>query len=292
MTDPVVHGFAAVTLTHIGEWRFPALWAYHHARMGADPVLVLLHVPEPDDAAVAAWRRDFRSQWGGMPRRYGTGPVGPPPAVLELRRAPAFDHAWMRSVAMDACQLLLRGAAWVLFAECDEFLLAPPDRFHAGPRPLARLLDALDPEVAAVRAAGFEVVHDRLREPPLNWMEPLLPQRHWWYPCRQYSKTLLARRPLRWSLGFHETDPPGQGATDTGVVLAHLRKVDFDAACRRLAVHAALPWSAADVAAGFGCQNRLTAPEDVADHFDRHADTGAPVGPALSPIPAGFRAQL
>ena len=185
--------------------------------------------------------------------------------VIRVHRSVSFDHYWLKRTVERFQAFLLKSYETVLFAEADEFILPHPGRY----RGLADFIQRMPGPLA--RCTGFEVVHDP-SEPALRPDEPLLRQRAYWHPAPAYAKTLLARVPLSWVVGFHEVIDPPSPAPDPDLVLAHLHRVDFELCRARHEATARRRWSAADVEKGLGFQSRIFEPAAFAQWFYQDAD--------------------
>lgn len=195
--------------------------------------------------------------------------------VVPVHRSVSFDHQWLRKTVERFQAFLLQSYQTVLFAEADEFLLTT----HAGG--LEGFMAGNDwgfyGRTECVRARGFNVVHYTAEEEPLQFDWPLLAQREWWHPSRLYSKTLIARAPLWFTSGFHDlVGGGGDLIPHPQLYLAHLHRADFDYAWRKTVESAARPWSPADVAAGYGYQNRITDEGKFRDWFYLDEDVNNP----------------
>jgi hypothetical protein len=189
--------------------------------------------------------------------------------VVPVHRDAAIDHAWLRSTVEAFQAFLLRSYETVLFADVDELVVADPQA-HAG---LDAYIEAFTKP--AVRCVGFNVVQQP-DEPPLRFDTPLLAQRRYWHASLKYSKRLLARIPLHWSVGFHHElnapdDPP-----DPELVLVHLHRADFDVCLARHRAAAARTWNEADLRAGWGWQYRIAEPAELEAWFRDGADLESP----------------
>lgn len=176
---------------------------------------------------------------------------------------------------------LLRSYDIVLFAEADEFIVADPLRYSG----LDAYLDALDRPAA--RCSGFTVVHQP-DEAPLRFDEPLLRQRRYWHPSRNYSKRLVARVPLRWSDGFHVEHNAPDDAPDPALLLMHLHRADYDTCLARHGIAAARDWNQADLENAGGEHNRIA----DRDAFDSWFRTGAELTTPRELIPDHIRELL
>ena len=143
--------------------------------------------------------------------------------VLAIHRDHSFDHVWMKS-AVEAFQaFLLRSYDTVLFAEADEFVVPDPVR-HEG---LGSYVDALEGPAAC--CTGFNVIHYPADgEPPVRFDRPLLGQRGFWHRSPKYSKRVLSRVPLAWTIGFHQEANLPEVLPDPSLYLIHLHRVDYD----------------------------------------------------------------
>lgn len=262
---------------------FLGKWLTHYAIQGFDPrdTYVLRHLlPNRDAGADDAWRREIN---------YATA-CGV--NVVEVHREESFNHLWLRTTVSAFQAFLLQSYKWVLFAEADEFVIQNSD--HASYVPVSSLHDAIvafgDDAPEALRTKGYEVVHDRLREP--NYADnsgALLKNRNQWYHSRIYSKTTLARTPLVWDSGFHnvENRPDLRDLPiDDRFFLVHLHKFDFVRSLAKSQKSAQRNWSKVDYEINHGFQNRLTNGEQTATYFDVNVDNNQPFTPGqLVPIP-------
>jgi hypothetical protein len=226
--------------------------------------------------------------------------------VIPVHNTESFSHDWLRETVARFQHFLLKSYRWVLFVEADELVLCPPVSGSPPPTLVEFLARETSDDAAGgpqvFRTTGYEVIHRREAEPPLDphaacWLE----HRSSWYRSALYSKPTLARRPLQWVRGFHTIDWPAtpgiplianHGAGHPGLLLVHLHKVDFDIALARSRENATRHWSAADVAIGAGVQNRITTEAEMAAFFDRNIDDGRPVANSLEAIPDAIRALI
>jgi hypothetical protein len=188
---------------------------------------------------------------------------------VPVHRMESFDHEWLRDTVQSFQAFLLGSYECVLFAEVDEIVSPAPERVPGGLGELVRAFAAGDTEV--LRCTGYEIVHDaRQGEAALDWSRPILAQRR---RCRRsvsYSKPLLARRPLGWTLGFHELVEDGPvrlPEPSPDLLLLHLHRVDFESCRARALETASRRWSELDVERNRGGQNRITDPDRLERWF-------------------------
>lgn len=185
---------------------------------------------------------------------------------LRVHRDRSFDHAWLNGTVTAFQSFLLRSYAAVLFSEADEFVVADPAESPG----LDRYIERFTGRVA--RCTGFEVVHDPAEEPSLQFEQPILPQRKYWQRSPMYSKPLIAREPVQWTLGFHEAASHPDIQPDPGLLLVHLHRVDYGYCVARHRATASRNWNEQDVQANYGFQNRLVEGDAFETWFVRGLD--------------------
>ncbi len=177
--------------------------------------------------------------------------------LVGVHRDLSFDHAWLNGTVTAFHAFLLRSYEHVLFAECDEIVVANPALF----RGLDDYIDRFQDRVA--RCTGFEVVHYPAKEPALCFDQPVLAQRRYWHASRFYCKPLLSSVPMSWSLGFHEATYFPDLQPDPNLFLVHLHRIDYATCAARHRETAARNWNPSDVEEGRGLQNRLVEGEEA-----------------------------
>ena len=99
-------------------------WINHYKKHVADPadLYVLVHAPTPPEEAesepppaTTAWS----TAEALMVDHHGV-------TVVPVHHASAFDHYWLAATVSKFQSFLLQSYRWVLFAECDEFVLPAP----------------------------------------------------------------------------------------------------------------------------------------------------------------------
>lgn len=125
---------------------------------------------------------------------------------------------------------LLKEYEYVIPTDVDEII------FHK---------DGLDKYVENLKGiatcTGYEIIN-MPHEAKFNPSKGILEQRNYWFRSKMYyDKTLIANRPLNWSIGLHscENSPPN----DPELVLIHLHRFDFDICKERHERFAKLKWS-------------------------------------------------
>lgn len=129
-----------------------------------------------------------------------------------------FENVRMRFVSRVASRLLTSYDA-VIFTDCDEFLIADPDRFGG----LTDFVEA-HPELPVTGGLGFNVIHRVGVEAPLRADAPLLGQRRHGMFVGRLCKPSLKRIDVPWRLASH-----GIGAEyrpDPALLLAHFKYAD------------------------------------------------------------------
>ncbi len=204
---------------------------------------------------------------------------------VPLHRSVSFDHAWLRSAVGTFQRLLLESYDLVLFTEVDEIVAADPALFPGG---LREYVAAFPVDLEYRRCEGWEVIQQP-GERPIDWSVPILGQRTHGAPSRPYSKPLLSRIPLEWHKGFHGAIgvPPSPETVDPRLLLLHLHRVDFEYCLVRHKAAAARTWSAPDVVAGAGYQNRIVDEDALRAWFYSDDSLGGRL--TVQPLPEHWR---
>jgi len=140
-----------------------------------------------------------------------------------------MDHERINKHVKEFQKELLKKYDWVIFAEVDEFLVVDPDHGN-----LLSFMEEYDkkPEVMIHKARGYNVIHSKTEEPPLDLSKPVLGQRKYWRQTSSYDKPLISRISIDWDLGFHgfvEEDISLELETyDPRLYLIHLHYWDYD----------------------------------------------------------------
>lgn len=279
-------------------------WINHFKKHVADPkdIHVLVH---PPSNAVQQSGSDTNRAWTLAKYLMRTHHSV---TALPVHHASAFDHLWLAETIASFQAFLLQSYEWVLFAEIDEFVL-PMSWGSENPSTLLEFVRSLGPTPPpAVRAAGFEIIQQK-DEPPVPTdlygdgrnvcltVGELIADRKWWYRSRQYSKTILANKPLRWEVGFHRVEGFAREISlaepSHALTLVHLHRADRELALRRLRRSRSRKWSQYDVQNHLGFQNRWD-DKTFYTFWNSDADTNQPLEPGrLSLIPpclyAAFR---
>lgn len=174
-----------------------------------------------------------------------------PVNVLPVHHELTFDHTWLLDTVHAEQKALLGRYEYVLFTDVDEWLIPADGDLRA-------FIDAADQ--LAYRATAYEVIEDRQRRWPV------------------YDKTLLARMPLTWIAGYHETSMPYPNVpASDDLFLYHLHRLNRQAALDKLN-----RWSATKVdpvarANNMAWQNFALSPEEEFDNWftgDYEKDAG------------------
>lgn len=280
-------------------------WINHYKNHVADAgdIYVLVHSPTGLDGApmrsaeMLAWQRAEAL----LTKHHGV-------VVLPVHHTSAFDHQWLSDTVCRFQSFLLQSYDWVLFAEADEFVLPTPDTSSTR-KTLLNYVRELGPSPPlAIRATGFEVIQQDGEHSvhPDNYNTganvgltagELIDSRQWWRPSTLYSKTLLARTPMRWGLGFHTVEGSGRdiatGQPSDDLTLAHLHKVDFELALSRRQRIRARKWSQIDIENRMGWQNRIDNEAELRAFWALDIDTDRPAESGrLWPIANGIKQAL
>jgi hypothetical protein len=247
---------ALITIVH-NEPVFLPLWLRYYSQFFApDDIYVLDH--ETSDGSTAR---------GGFVRI----PVS----------HPTVDHPWMVEAITALQHDLLSRYEITVVTDVDELVVPLPALGTLGD-----YLDTLDEEW--VNCLGYEVLHMRDREPPLDTERPILAQRGFWFANDGYDKAAIATVPMQWRPGFHGR-ADFQFAPDPDLRLVHLHRVDYDICRTRHRVRSERRWAPVDEREGWALHNRIS----EADAFERwfYADASFEgMAMTVEPIPAPWRA--
>ncbi len=194
----------------------------------------------------------------------------------------SVDMAWMNETVSAFQHELLDRYDVVLFTDADEILTPIPEWGT-----LSDYIERLDEEF--VNPLGYEILHLRDREAPLDPTRPVLDQRGYWFAHDGYDKPVLATVPMTWIPGFHRS-ADGRRNYDPDLRLIHLRRVDYDLGLARRQARAERPWAERDVAEGWTSYNRVADEAEYERWF--YEDSGfeeAGIHITLEPIPASWK---
>lgn len=220
--------------------------------------------------------------------------------LIPAHRTTSFDHRWLADTVAAMVIYLLQSYEWVLFAEADELVFAAPEFDD-----LRGFLAARRSDFPVARATGYELIQvdgetglgeeESVRIENLHWLHGKcrLP-RNYWYPTRAYSKPILTSVPVRWQKGFHDLEADDQrrrGEPESGLLLAHLHRIDVGIAFDRAQATSRRTWSPVDQSLGLGSQNRIATLEGIQRDFRSHVDNGGPIA-ELAVVPDAVRPIL
>ncbi len=196
--------------------------------------------------------------------------------VIPVHRPLSFDHMWLKATVEHFQAFLLNSYDTVVFAEVDEFIVAEPARYPG----LRDYIRAMGNPVA--RCTGYNVVHYP-EEAALNFAEPIMAQRRYAHMAPQYDKTLIAKVPLHWILGFHRVIEFGCVEPDPDLALFHFHRVDYDYCRARHEEAAKRRWCDLDKQRGLGRQSQIFEPEAFHTWFYTDTDIGHPTRAEIPP---------
>ena len=153
------------------------------------------------------------------------GTANVPAQVTQVPDGP-LDEDWRVARVTEAVRELLVRYDWVVHSDVDELVLADPRHF-----PMLAGYAAAEPSSVA-RAIGLDLHHIPGEEPPLDPALPLGAQRRWVRFAASMCKPALVREAVRWTPGFHASEPPGRFGA---LYCVHLRYVDLGMGLTRLA---------------------------------------------------------
>jgi hypothetical protein len=161
-----------------------------------------------------------------------------------------FDNYWILNTVERYQHELIERYDVVLVTDVDEIVTPVP-----GWGTLGDYIDEFAEEY--VNCVGYEIVHLKDREPPLDPARPILAQRSYWYAHDGYDKPSLASVPMKWKPGFHQREDEGFN-WDPDLRLIHLHRVDYDLCLARHRKWRSFEWPEKDLEEGLGTHNRVT----------------------------------
>jgi hypothetical protein len=188
---------------------------------------------------------------------------------------PVVDWGWHRDMLQQQQHRLIENYDMVLCTDVDEIVAPDPATGDLG--------DYMDRFSADfVNCTGYEILHCRETEEPLNVYQPILEQRSRWYHNPAYSKPLLATVPMHWHGGLHSR-VDGQTSPDPALYLIHLHRVDYEICLQRHQQRMSRPWNKRDVDEAWGYQNRITEAARFERWFYEDSCAGVPILPEQIP---------
>ena len=184
------------------------------------------------------------------------------------------DHTWMVRTIEQLQHELLDRYDVVVVTDVDEIISPVPEWGTLG-----EYLDGFDERF--VNCLGYEVLHMRDEEPPLDLSRAILDQRRWWFYNAGYDKAAIATEPMRWRPGFHGREDFAL-AVDPDLRLIHLHRMDFDLCRERHVTRSRRRWAWRDARRRWARHNKIVDEAAFADWF--YADTGFD-GYAVKPEP-------
>lgn len=148
-----------------------------------------------------------------------------PSSVIHAPKTPKFERSRRKFVG-DLCRSLLHYYETVIYTDCDEILFP-----RAGNGSLADYLRQFGG--SHVTALGLNMFQDVNAEEAIEFDRPILQQRAKAAFALPMCKTLITRRPIEWSIGFHQSSLPPHF---DDIFLLHISNIDLNVKLDRQAV--------------------------------------------------------
>lgn len=169
------------------------------------------------------------------------------------------DHTWMVRTLEGLQHELLGRYDAVLVTDVDEIVIPVPELGTLG-----TYLDTFGEPW--VNCLGYEILHMRDREPPLDLGRPVLDQRRHWFINDGYDKAALATEPQTWVPGLHGRED-GSMKPDPDLRLVHLHRMDFDLCLERHRTRSRRRWADVDDRKGWAAHNQIVEEQAFATWF-------------------------
>jgi Glycosyl transferase family 2 len=167
------------------------------------------------------------------------------------------DALWTRDTIQALQHELIERYEIVMVTDVDE-LVAPSPQVGS----LGDYLDRFDEEW--VNCLGYELLHLKGSEPPLDPARPILGQRHHWFANGAYDKAALTTVPLQWRQGFHGR-ADFQYNLDPDLRLVHLHRMDYEICLARHRTRQGRAYAQRDREERWALHNQIT----DAESFER-----------------------
>ncbi|HPI90091.1 MAG TPA: hypothetical protein PK859_12375 [Spirochaetota bacterium] len=171
--------------------------------------------------------------------------------VIRLEYPFSFDHVWFKFTAEMMQATLLQHYECVIFTDVDEILLPDPNIYKGLDDYIFRLKNDY------VKCKAYELIHFVDKEKAFDSTKSILQQRQYWYRFRFFDKSLVTKKPLIWTLGFHSV-VNYKPRRDKNLYLIHLHKLDYSMCWQRTHERAQRRWNSEDIDNKRGWQNRIT----------------------------------
>ncbi len=142
--------------------------------------------------------------------------------VQVIKSGHSFKVSWLKNTVQEFQRTLLRKYDYVLFSESDEIVFPINANSFEG-------FILSTGEKQTYRCSGWEIV--QIDDPDIDRNKPLVSQRKKCYKSNMYSKSLLTKEPLFYSIGFHTSSHKGK--IDEELILLHLHKIDVKLSLER-----------------------------------------------------------
>lgn len=181
-----------------------------------------------------------------------------PARRLRLPRSP-FDDVARVDFCNDLQRHLLLHFDAVVYTDSDELIIPDPCAFST----LSEYICSMNSPFG--RPVGFNIVHMRHKEPPLDPTRSILSQRSLVQFRSPMCKPTIVREPARWSPGFHACDQPVRA--DPALWLFHTKWSDYETAIRRLDFTRKMAWTDRALTANWGSHQRQSDESHTRERF-------------------------
>jgi len=190
-----------------------------------------------------------------------------------------FSAFWQASIASTFLKQLLKFYEIVLYTDVDEIIAPDPEKYQDLSDYIRRF------ENDYVRCTGYEIVHLKALEPPIDFDKPIIAQRKFWYPRKLFNKPLITKKFINWEPGFHSADKYIK--IDSELFLIHLHKLDYELCKNITAQRSKRRRDKLDLTLNFGYHNRL-----IGNDFDKWFSSMNDANGSLEIIPKKFQSIL
>lgn len=153
-----------------------------------------------------------------------------PCEVTKYHHKYRYNAQWMLDRLFEKQDELFQRYHYTIHPDVDEFIIPDPNR-HNNLRSYVKQL--YDGGIKTIACRGYEVLHRRFIEPPLDWSNrPVMKQRKYWTHLTTYDKPIVTAKKLGWVQGKH-FDSREKHPRDDSLILCHIHRIDYDT-CREM----------------------------------------------------------
>lgn len=155
-----------------------------------------------------------------------------PVNTIKISNEQDFHIIWLMERVREFSEKLLKDYKYFFYVDADELIITKDG---------SNFREYLDKEIHNNRncfiATGYNIVHNKEKEPPFDYSKSILSQRKYYHECSHYNKPFMADHLLYYNSGLHtagnETWYSDTSRNDPNLLLMHCKLYDFDESVNR-----------------------------------------------------------